>query len=315
MRKKTIFSIIFIVALFINAKCVYGASAYLSISDSSVNVGDEFSVSVGISGMDVASLTARIIVDTSKVEYLSGPANSNFSNGRAIYSWTDSTGGENPITSGTIATFYFRAISEGTAGFGISGEFYDTDENEIDASYSGTSISIMENTMQLNDSDGDETEQNGQEQDNNSSIDDTNYNDENIENENNDNSESQDNEQNTLIETNEGEGELTKEDTTTVLVENRDNANIINAENTVNTQTNSANNVANTNVMNNITNNTNVSNTSNVLNTSNNVIPRVNQNSNNDSNGSGKNIVIPIILVIAIITGGIGYLVYNKYVK
>ena len=35
--------------------------------------------------------------------------NSNFVNGRVIYTWTDQSGGLNPKTSGTIASFKFKA--------------------------------------------------------------------------------------------------------------------------------------------------------------------------------------------------------------
>ena len=78
--------------------------------------------------MSAATLTIKINVDTSKVEYVSGPGNSNFVNGRVIYTWTDPNGGLSPITSGTVATFKFKAKSAGTASFSVSGEFYDSNE-------------------------------------------------------------------------------------------------------------------------------------------------------------------------------------------
>lgn len=94
--------------------------------------------------MSVATLTIRVSVDTNKVEYVSGPGNSNFVNGRVIYTWTDPNGGASPITSGTIATFKFKAKQTGTASFSVSGEFYDSNENVISPSFSGTSVSLQE---------------------------------------------------------------------------------------------------------------------------------------------------------------------------
>lgn len=141
--KFCLFSIIFI-GMILYANEVFASSAYLSSNTSSVNIGDEFSVSINVSNISAATLTTRVSVDTSKVQYVSGPDSSNFSNGRVIYSWTDSTGGENPITGGTIATFTFRAISSGNANFGITGEFFSSDEEAINVGYSGTSVNIIE---------------------------------------------------------------------------------------------------------------------------------------------------------------------------
>ena len=93
-------------------------------------------------GAGIASLTVRVSVDTSKIEYISGPSNSNFRNGRIIYTWTDPNGGETPITGGNIATFKLRAVSPGTASFSVSGDFFTPDETAANLSFSGTSIII-----------------------------------------------------------------------------------------------------------------------------------------------------------------------------
>ena len=97
--------------------------------------------------MSAATLTIKINVDTSKVDYVSGPGNSNFVNGRVIYTWTDPNGGISPITAGTIATFKFKAKAAGTTSFSVSGEFYDSNENVIIPSFTGTSVSIQEKTV------------------------------------------------------------------------------------------------------------------------------------------------------------------------
>lgn len=66
--------------------------------------------------------------------------------GRAIYTWTDPTGGDNPKTGGTIASFTFRAKQAGKASFSVSGDFYSSDEKNVNPSFSGTSITIQEKT-------------------------------------------------------------------------------------------------------------------------------------------------------------------------
>lgn len=145
MRKIKIFLFIVIFTLIILCVTKSNAAGTVSLfaSKSTVTVGDEFSISVNLSGASVATLTVRVSVDTSKVEYVSGPANSSFSNGRAIYTWTDPSGGDNP-KSGTIVTFKFRAKQTGKASFSVSGDFYSPDETNIKPSFSGTSVTIQE---------------------------------------------------------------------------------------------------------------------------------------------------------------------------
>lgn len=69
-----------------------------------------------------------------------------FLTGRAIYTWTDPTGGDNPKTGGTIVTFKFRAKATGKASFSVSGDFYSPNETNIKPTFSGTSVTIQEKT-------------------------------------------------------------------------------------------------------------------------------------------------------------------------
>lgn len=137
--------IIFAIIILLFSK-VKAASINLSPNKSSVTVGDEFTISMNLSGASLASLNVKITVDTSKVEYISSnaPNNTNFNNGRILYTWTDASGGSNPKTDGTIATFRLRAKSAGEPSFAISGNFYDVNENSLNLSLSGTSIKVNE---------------------------------------------------------------------------------------------------------------------------------------------------------------------------
>lgn len=136
-----VFTFIFTIILF---KSVNAASVSTSSNKTSINVGDEFDININLNEASVSTLTIKLSVDISKVEYLSGPANSNFSGGKVIYTWTDLTGGSSPITGGNFATFKFRAKSSGIANFNLTGEFFDIEENNIDMNISGISITINE---------------------------------------------------------------------------------------------------------------------------------------------------------------------------
>ena len=140
--KKTYISILLFLSIIFVSGMVQAASVSLTASPSQVTVGNEFTVSANLTGASIASLSLKIGVDTSKVDYVSGPASSSFRNGTAIYTWTDPQGGLAPLTGGTIVTFKFRAKSEGTANFSVSGSFYDANEQAVTPGFAGTSISI-----------------------------------------------------------------------------------------------------------------------------------------------------------------------------
>ena len=105
--KKIISVIIFLFASLICTTVFAAGNVSLSANKTNVNIGEQFTISVNLSGASIASLTARVSVDTSKVQYVSGPANSNFRNGRAIYTWTDPNGGDTPLTSRKYCNFHF----------------------------------------------------------------------------------------------------------------------------------------------------------------------------------------------------------------
>ena len=145
LKLKKIAIFIFFLLFFVVAnKAQAAGNISLSSNKNTIYVGDEFSISVNLSGASVVTLTTRIGIDTSKVEYVSGPSNSNFSNGKVIYTWTDPNGGSSPISGGTIATFRFKAKTKGVANFSVTGDFYDANENPVSPSFSGKSVTISE---------------------------------------------------------------------------------------------------------------------------------------------------------------------------
>ncbi|MBR6033694.1 MAG: cadherin-like beta sandwich domain-containing protein [Clostridia bacterium] len=142
--KKAFFALSFAMMLFISSNVQAAGNVSLITNKTNVDIGEEFTVSISISSEEVASLTARVTVDTSKVEFVSGPSNSNFRNGRIIYTWTDPNGGESPITNGTLATFTLRAKASGAAGFSVSGDFYSPQETAINLNFTGATVTINE---------------------------------------------------------------------------------------------------------------------------------------------------------------------------
>lgn len=63
--------LMFVLFIILSSKVNAVGSVTLSASKSTVTVGDEFSITVNLNGASAATLTTRISIDTSKVEYVS----------------------------------------------------------------------------------------------------------------------------------------------------------------------------------------------------------------------------------------------------
>lgn len=149
--KKVFIVMLIIIAFFVLYLDVQAVgSVNLSANKSTVEVGETFTISINLSGASVATLTTKLSYDTEKLQYVSGPANSNNVGSRVIYTWTDSTGGNNPLTGGTIATFTFKAKSAGKATFSVSGDFFSPDETSINPSFNNISVTVKSNVSEGN---------------------------------------------------------------------------------------------------------------------------------------------------------------------
>lgn len=104
-------------------------SIELSSNKANIEKGEEFEITVSAPNTSIASLTLQIYFDMTKLEYVNKTENSNFSNNRVIYTWTDVS---NVNQTGTIETFTFKALQDGIANIVVTGEFYDKTGNKVD---------------------------------------------------------------------------------------------------------------------------------------------------------------------------------------
>ncbi|MCL2341840.1 MAG: cadherin-like beta sandwich domain-containing protein [Firmicutes bacterium] len=143
MSKRNILILfIFLLILLIPYKVFAAGNVSVVSSKSSVISGEEFEESVDLSGVPACAFQLELSFDGNKLEYISGPENSNMVSNTALYTWVDSTGGSSPIKDGTAVTFKFKAKAAGEAVFGIKGMFFDKDSNEIMPVYKGGSVTI-----------------------------------------------------------------------------------------------------------------------------------------------------------------------------
>ena len=159
---KKIISIILIFIIVISLNILIGnsnislAAENLTIKtdNQAIQKNENFKIYINIGNIKVASYTLNIYFDNDKLEYISGPENTNVVNNRIINVWYDQTGGENTRQNQDIAVFEFKAKETGVANFNLTGEFYDsngsrintnnTNENPTNISNSSLQINIIE---------------------------------------------------------------------------------------------------------------------------------------------------------------------------
>lgn len=143
MKKiKKIYILILLFLMFILKTNISSAEAMLVISSdkTKVEVGEEINVSIKLKSVKVASFTLEIYWDTTRLEYISGPQNSNNLSNRILYSWI-SDNGENKDNI-LIDGFKFKAIQDGTANIVATGEFYNSNGGLLDINDNNLEIKI-----------------------------------------------------------------------------------------------------------------------------------------------------------------------------
>lgn len=99
------------------------ATVFLSTNQERIEKGEEIEITLNIEKIKTAAFTSYIYFDDQKLEFITGPDNTNVIENRIIYVWYDTMGGES-AKEGEIAKFVLRAKEDGLATFMLQGEFY-----------------------------------------------------------------------------------------------------------------------------------------------------------------------------------------------
>ena len=167
MKKVISIILIFIIVILLNTSIsnisLATESLTIKTDNQTIQKNENFKIYINIGSISVASYTLNIYFDNDKLEYISGPENTNVVNNRIINIWYDKTGGNNTRQNQDIAVFEFKAKETGVANFNLTGEFYDsngsrintnnTNENPTNISNSSLQINIIEqqeNNIELN---------------------------------------------------------------------------------------------------------------------------------------------------------------------
>lgn len=95
-----------------------------------IKQGEETNIRIELNNTKVAALTLEIFWDNTKLEYISGPENSNYSNNRIIYTWFNDKGVNEEVIN--IGGFVFKGITDGMANIVVVGSFYNSNGEAVE---------------------------------------------------------------------------------------------------------------------------------------------------------------------------------------
>lgn len=140
-----IISITFLILFFLGVnQNTYANEVVLSLDTNTIQKEDEFKLYVDTDNLSVAALTMRIYYDSSVIEYIGENENVNKLQNQIVYTWTDKSGGEQSKTTGRIVELDFKAKEEANSAISITGEFYNSNGQEIKMNFQNTKIKIKQ---------------------------------------------------------------------------------------------------------------------------------------------------------------------------
>lgn len=143
--------VVILYASFYMSYAIVSETVYLDNNKEVLEIGEEVEVSVILENSNISAFNLNLYYDKTKLEYISGPENTNVIENRILYVWYDEAGGNSP-KNGELAKFTFRAKEEGIANFNIDGEFYNNVPELIQTEFRGTSVQIgKEKEIEQND--------------------------------------------------------------------------------------------------------------------------------------------------------------------
>ena len=146
--KKIIYFVItvFMIILFsypLKSRALENATFYLQSDKDNVIIGDEFEVSLNLKGINTSVYSIEIFFDTTKLEFVSGPENSNVIGNKVKIVWYDTNGGTE-AKQGELEKLKFKSIAPGIADFDVNGEFFDENINLMQTDFENFQIEILE---------------------------------------------------------------------------------------------------------------------------------------------------------------------------
>lgn len=123
---------------------------------------------IDFNNISIASMTLEIFFDTESLEYENNMENSNYSNGRLLYTWVSETGRNEQISK--IGPFKFKKLSDANSKIVVTGEFYNEKGERINIDSQSTNIVSTTQNINTNNEENIENENGNSNSDNNTNI-------------------------------------------------------------------------------------------------------------------------------------------------
>lgn len=119
------------------------------ISDKqTIKKDEEINIKLQIADTPIAACTLEIYFDTSRLEYIKGQENSNYSNNRIIYTWVSSTGKNQQGIE--TQNFKFKVLQEENNNIAVFGEFYNEQGEKVEIENSNIELKVKEDESNIN---------------------------------------------------------------------------------------------------------------------------------------------------------------------
>lgn len=141
-----------IITLLINNISFAQPQIHIISDKETIKKDEEINIKLQITDIPIASCTLEIYFDSSKLEYIKGPENSNYSNNRVIYSWVSDTGKNKQGIE--VESFKFKVLQEENNNIAVFGEFYNEQGEKVEIDSSNIELKVKQeenNTKQITD--------------------------------------------------------------------------------------------------------------------------------------------------------------------
>lgn len=148
IRSIIISCILIIITLLMNQASFAQNQMHIISDKETMKKDEEINIKVQITDTSIAACTLEIYFDSSKLEYIKGPENSNYSNNRIIYTWVSSTGkNEQGIET---QYFKFKVLQEENTNIAVFGEFYNEQGEKLKIDNSNIELKIKQDENNIN---------------------------------------------------------------------------------------------------------------------------------------------------------------------
>ncbi len=148
MKKIRNIIILFILIILINTISFAQTQMHIISDKETIKKDEEINIKVQISDTPIAACTLEIYFDSSKLEYIKGPENSNYSNNRIIYTWVSSTGKNQSGIE--FEGFQFKVLQEENTNIAVFGEFYNEQGEKVEIDNSNIELKVKEDESNIN---------------------------------------------------------------------------------------------------------------------------------------------------------------------